>query len=157
LYKNFKVIFVYEGKDSSTITTFSEDFQNHNGNLTNIKSACIDISPHISMVFSTELPNAEITFNKFHVMKAMNEGVNEVRKHEQKNKDLKNKKFLWLKNEKNLTKEQRKKLLGLRKQKFEILRAYNIKENLGKFWIAKAEKKLNTISKNGVSRQRIAS
>jgi transposase len=42
------------------------------------------------------------------------------------------------KNEENLTEEQRKKLLGLRKQKFETLRAYNIKESLGKFWECKS-------------------
>ena len=39
---------------------------------------------------------------------------------------------------KNLTEEQRKKLLELRKQKFETLRAYNIKESLGKFWECKS-------------------
>ena len=42
---------------------------------------------HVSFIISgisKEFPNAEITFDKFHVMKAMNEGVNEVRKHEQK-------------------------------------------------------------------------
>jgi len=82
--KNSKVIFVCEGKDSSTITNFSEDFQNHNGNPTNIKSTCIDMSPSYISGISKEFPNAEITFDKFHVMKAMNEGVNEVRKHEQK-------------------------------------------------------------------------
>jgi transposase len=43
-----------------------------------------------------------------------------------------------LKNEKNLTEEQRKELLGLQKQKFETLRAYNIKESLGKFWECKS-------------------
>ena len=82
--KNSKVIFVCEGKDSSTITNFSEDFQNHNGNPTNIKSTCMDMSPSYISGISKEFPNAEITFDKFHVMKAMNEGVNEVRKHEQK-------------------------------------------------------------------------
>jgi len=40
---------------------------------------------NLSFLFnSKELPNAEITFDKFHVMKAMNEGVNEVRIEEQK-------------------------------------------------------------------------
>jgi transposase len=47
-------------------------------------------------------------------------------------------KFLWLKKEENLTEEQRKKLLELRKQKFEILKAYNTKESLGKFWKCKS-------------------
>lgn len=82
--KSSKVIFVCEGKDSSTITKFSDDFQNHNGNPTNIKSACIDMSPSYIKGITKEFPNAKITFDKFHVMKTMNEGVNEVRKQEQK-------------------------------------------------------------------------
>lgn len=82
--KNSKVIFACTGKDSSTITSFSEDFQNHRGNPSNIESACSDMSPSYINGISKELPNAEITFDKFHVMKAMNEGVNEVRKQEQK-------------------------------------------------------------------------
>jgi transposase len=82
--KNSKVIFACEGKDSSTITSFSEDFQNHNGNPNNIKSVCCDMSPSYISGISKELSNAEITFDKFHVMKAMNEGVNEVRIQEQK-------------------------------------------------------------------------
>ena len=82
--KDSKVIFACEGKDSSTITSFSEDLQNHNGNPNNIKSVCCDMSPSYISGISKELPNAEITFDKFHVMKAMNEGVNEVRIQEQK-------------------------------------------------------------------------
>ena len=82
--KDSKVIFVCEGKDSSTITCFSEDLQNHNGNPSKIKSVCCDMSPSFINGISKELPNAEITFDKFHVMKAMNEGVNEVRIQEQK-------------------------------------------------------------------------
>jgi len=43
--KDSKVIFACEGKDSSTITSFSEDLQNHNGNHSNIKSVCCDMFP----------------------------------------------------------------------------------------------------------------
>jgi transposase len=73
--KDSKVIFVCEGKDSSTITNFSEDLKNHNGNPSNVKSVCCDMSPAYISGISKELPHAEITFDKFHVMKAMNEGV----------------------------------------------------------------------------------
>jgi transposase len=82
--KDSKVIFVCEGKDSSTITGFSEDLQNHKGKPSNIKSVCCDMSPSYIAGISKELHNAEITFDKFHVTKAMNEGVNEVRIQEQK-------------------------------------------------------------------------
>ena len=42
------------------------------------------MSPSYISGISKELPNAEITFDKFHVMKAMNEGVNEVKVQSQK-------------------------------------------------------------------------
>jgi transposase len=45
---------------------------------------------------------------------------------------------LWITNGKNLTEEQRRKLSELQKQKLETLRAYNIKESLGKFWECKS-------------------
>ena len=83
-FEDSKVIFVCEGKDSSTITSLSEDLQNHNGDPSNIKSVCCDMSPSFISGISTELPKAKITFDKFHVMQAMNEAVDEVRKEEQK-------------------------------------------------------------------------
>jgi transposase len=82
--KDSKVIFACEGKDSSTITSFGEDLQNHNGKNSNIKSVCCDMSPSYISGISKELTQAKITFDKFHVVKAMNEGVNEVRIQEQK-------------------------------------------------------------------------
>jgi transposase len=71
-------------------------------------------------------------------MKAMNEGVNEVRIQAQKNKKLKNTKFIWLTNEENLTEKQRESLLEFHNQKLETLRAYDIKESLRKFWECKS-------------------
>jgi transposase len=82
--KDSKVIFACEGKDSSTITSFSKDLQNHNGNKSNIRSVCCDMSPSYISGVSKEFPDAKITFDRFHVMKAMNEGLNEVRIQEQK-------------------------------------------------------------------------
>jgi transposase len=48
-------------------------------------------------------------------MKMMNEAIDEVRKQEQSTiKELKNSKYLWLKNEGNLSEEQKKGFLILR-------------------------------------------
>jgi transposase len=74
--KDSKVTFACEGKDSSTVTRFSEDLQNHSGNPSNIWSVRCDMSPSYICGISKEFPQAKITFDKFHVMKAMNEGVN---------------------------------------------------------------------------------
>jgi transposase len=133
--ENLKVIYVCEGKNSSTLTKFNEDLINHGGFPTMIQSISCDMSPSFINGISSEFPDSKITFDKFHVMKMMNEAVDEVRKREQLTvKELKNSKYLWLKNENNLSKEQSKRFLSLKNQNLKTVRAYNIKLGLQEFW-----------------------
>jgi len=133
--ENSKVMFVCEGKDSSTLTKFSEDLINHGGKTTMIQSVSCDMSPAFINGILSEFTNAKITFDKFHVMKMMNEAVDEVRKQEQTTvKELKNSKYLWLKNEGNLSEKQIEKFLNLKNLNLKTVRAYNIKLNLQRFW-----------------------
>lgn len=133
--ENSKVIYVCEGKDSSALTKFNEDLTNHGGKPTMIQSVSCDMSPAFINGISSEFPDAKITFDKFHVMKMMNEAVDEVRKQEQSTiKELKNSKYLWLKNERNLSKEQSQRFLSLKNQNLKTVRAYNIKLSLQEFW-----------------------
>ena len=93
--ENSKVIYVCEGKDSSTLSKFREDLINHGGEPTMIQSISCDMSLAFINGISSEFPDAKITFDKFHVMKMMNEAVDEVRKQEQSTvKELKNSKYL---------------------------------------------------------------
>ena len=133
--ENSKVIYVCEGKDSSTLTRFNEDLTNHGGLPTMIQSISCDMSPAFINGISTEFPDAKITFDKFHVMKIMNEAVDEVRKQEQSTiKELKNSKYLWLKNEGNLSEKQKERFLNLKNQNLKTVRAHNIKLSLQEFW-----------------------
>lgn len=100
-----------------------------------IQSVSCDMSPSFITGISSEFPDAKITFDKFHVMKMMNEAVDEVRKQEQSTiKELNNSKYLWLKNEKNLSEKQSERFLCLKNQNLKTVRAYNIKLNLQEFW-----------------------
>lgn len=133
--ENSKVIYVCEGKNSSTLTTFNEDLINHGGEPTMIQFISCDMSPSFINGISSEFPDSKITFDKFHVMKMMNEAVDEVRKQEQSTvKELKNSKYLWLKKENNLSKEQSERFLSLKNQNLKKVRAYNIKLSLQEFW-----------------------
>ena len=68
---------------------------------------CCDMSPAFIKGIGEQLPDAAIIFDKFHVMKMVNQAVDEVRREEQKgNRFLKKTRFLWLKNPKNLTERQ---------------------------------------------------
>ena len=62
---------------------------------------------------------------KFHAIKHANEAVDKVRKAEAKqNAMLKNSKYLWLKNEANLTESRRAKKETLQKKHLKTARAY---------------------------------
>lgn len=93
-----KVLFICKGKDAETLKLFSEHLKQNGGNVDNISFVCCDMSPAFIKGIQDEFPSASIVFDKFHIMKMMNEAVDEVRKQEQTTvKELKNSKYLWLK------------------------------------------------------------
>lgn len=128
---NSKVIYATPGKDSSTFNRFAEDLKLHNGNPNSISDVSIDMSPAFVKGVKENLPNAEITFDKFHVMKIINKALGEVRASESKQNDsLKGTRYIWLKNPTNLTAHQKKKLdelLALKSSNMKTVRAYHIK------------------------------
>ena len=77
-----RTIFITEGKGNLTIARFAYDFQNHNGSVEAIKDISCDMSPTFIKGVKENLPNARITFDKFHILKIINEAVDKVRKEE---------------------------------------------------------------------------
>jgi transposase len=74
------------------------------------------------------LPNAQITFDKFHLVKLINEAVDAVRRAEQKSRaELKKSRYLWLKNPRNLSERQRTQLDNLAAANLKTGRAYRIR------------------------------
>ncbi len=70
-----------------------------------------DISSAFIKGIRENLPNAEITFDKFHIHELINDAVDKVRKEDVKTQSsLKGCKFIFLKNKSNLTIKQKKKL-----------------------------------------------
>ena len=130
-----KVIYVTKGKDSSTITKFINDFRKHGGYPDSITDFCCDMSPAFIAGIDMNLPDAKITFDRFHVMKLMGEAVDQVRRSEQKEHiELKNSRYIWLKNPENLTKKQRFQYESLSELNLKTARAYQIRLNLRDFW-----------------------
>jgi len=126
------VIFATEGKDSSTVKRFKEDLIAHGGAEENIKQMCCDMSPAFIKGVEENFPDADLTFDKFHLMKIINEAVDQVRREEQKeHPELARSRYAWLKNPQNLTKKQEVTLNNLTLKKFNLRtsRAYHIKLN----------------------------
>jgi transposase len=102
-----KVLFATPGKDAATLTAFKEDLEAHGGRAENIKQACCDMSPAFIRGIEDTFQNSTITFDRFHILKIVNEALDEVRRMEQKTRpELKKTRFAWLKNPKNLTVKQ---------------------------------------------------
>jgi transposase len=136
------VLFITDGKDSETIKKFVEDFTKHNGKVENVIRVSIDMSPAFIKGVAAYLPSAEITFDRFHVTKIVNEAVDKVRRSEIKLFPiLKDARYAVLKNEENLTKTQREKLEELRLSKFNLktLRAMHLRENFQAIYAAETK------------------
>lgn len=122
------VICATKGKNAETVKVCKEHLEAHGGHTENIKEVCIDMSPAFIKGFEDNFPKASITFDKFHVIKNVNEAVDEVRRKEQKTcADLKHTRYIWLKNENNLNEEQKKSLDKLKDCELETAKAYRMK------------------------------
>ena len=132
-----RVIFASPGKDSQTVKAFREDLKAHGGKAGNIVELCCDMSPAYIRGVSEIFPDAELTFDKFHVVKILNDAVDQVRRQEQKERpELKGSRFIWLKNENHLTSTQRERResLSLKKLHLKTARAYRIKLAFQQFY-----------------------
>lgn len=138
--KKRKTIFIAEGKSSQTVENFTDDLEKHNGHAQNIVNVSCDMSPAFIKGVRENLPNAEITYDKFHILKIINDAVDKVRKKEAATFGiLKNTKYIFLKNSRNLTERQSKKLADLSISKLNIksIRALHIRENFQEIYNAR--------------------
>src|SRR5712692_6314306 len=91
-------------RDAATVAAFATELAAHGGNPEAVAEVCIDMSPAFIAGTADSLPKAQITFDKFHVVKLINEAVDEVRRAEQKSRtELSKSRYLWLKNPQNLS------------------------------------------------------
>ena len=123
-----RVLFVADGKDAATVEKFAVDLADHGGAAENVAEVCIDMSAAFIKGTAAHLPNADITFDKFHAVKIINDAVDLVRRAEQKDRpELKKTRYIWLKNKGNLTEAQLHALGGLADLNLKTARAYQIR------------------------------
>lgn len=123
-----EVMFATPGKDESTIERFVEELPKHNGDSAKIHEVSMDMSPAFIAGAKKNLANANITFDKFHVVKQLNEAIDVIRRQETKiNPCLKGSRYIWLKNPENLTARQQSDLKTLSKENRKLAKAYQMK------------------------------
>ena len=136
--KERKVLFATPGKDSATVAAFAEDLKAHQGDPEAVKEASLDMSPAFIKGVAANLPNASLTFDKFHVIKLINEAVDEVRRLERKDHpELAGSRYIWLKNPDNLTANQKITLaaLDLPRGHLKTAKAYQIRLAFQDFYL----------------------
>ena len=124
-----RLLFATPGKDAKTFKKFAEDLQAHGGSAEAITEVSMDLSPAFQKGAAEHLPNAQVTFDRFHLMKLVNEAVDAVRKGEVYSQpDLKKSRWLWLKNPGKLSAKQATKLQDLLKnQNLKTAQAYQFR------------------------------
>jgi transposase len=123
-----RVLFTTEGKNAETVAAFADDLAAHGGKPEAISEVCIDMSPAFIKGVAENLPNAPITFDKFHAVKIINDAVDQVRRAEHKGQGLlRGTRYIWLRNTANVSDRQRATLDNLPTRHLKTARAYQIR------------------------------
>lgn len=128
------VIWVGKKRKKDTLDQFFEEI----GELksSRIELAVLDMwDPFIASI-KEHCPKVKCVFDKFHVIKKVNEALDEIRKKEfadapaKEKSNMKRKRFIILKRNKNLKEEQKEKLNELMKNNDTLFKSYLLKEQI---------------------------
>jgi len=79
-----RVVFVTPGKDAGVVERFANHLEEHHATPAQIKSVSIDMSPAFIKGVDEHLPDARVTFDKFHVIAHASKALDGVRREQQK-------------------------------------------------------------------------
>jgi transposase len=130
------VILVEDGRKKEVFSKLYDWLYAKSGSPKNIELFSMDMSKSYKAGCADNFPKSEIVFDRFHIKKLVNEAVNNVRKSEVIESDeLKGTKYIWLKNEQNLTTNQLLKLNDfLRDSTLKTTIAYQMKTAFDRLW-----------------------
>ena len=143
-----KLLFGTEGKDNETVKNFVADLKRHGGDPEQITDAAIDMSKAFIKGVKEQLPNAVTTFDKFHLIKLMNESMGKIRAEEARQfpEALKKSRFLFLKNPENLSPEELDRLdTMVANQCHKSVEAYATKLNLQNVYFAESRQEAEAL------------
>ncbi|TVR09684.1 MAG: hypothetical protein EA401_12740 [Planctomycetota bacterium] len=109
-----------------------------------IQTACCDMSQAYIGVIQAHCPGATLVMDRFHIVKALNEAVGEVRKEQWREaardarKALKGRRWLLYRHSSTRTRRDLRNLKALDKHNRRIYRAWRLKEEFEHFWTYQA-------------------
>jgi transposase len=77
-----RLLFATEGRDHQTVLDFAADLKAHGGDPAQVRHACMDMSAAYAKGVGLALPQAQISYDRFHVVAMANEAMDQVRRAE---------------------------------------------------------------------------
>lgn len=128
-----RVLFATEGIEAATWATFVEALEAHHGHRHAITQVSMDMSRAYQAGVNQNCRNAQVVFDKYHVISNANEAVDKVRKAEiqlgntEVWEALNKTQWIWRKNPENLTDKQRLKLSKIENKNLATAKAYQMR------------------------------
>lgn len=121
-----RVLFVTEGKDSTTVGRTREFLESRGVEPRQIGRICSDMSAAYKKGIREHFPEAQLVFDQFHTVQLITQAVDEVRRRESKKVPelLKGTRYLWLKLEENLSEAKREQRRQLCRSKLQTAKAF---------------------------------
>jgi transposase len=136
-----RVVWAAEGKSSETLGRFFGLIGPERAS--RIEVVTMDMSAAYVKSVAEHAPNAEIVFDRFHVVRLLLDAIDEVRREQQRaledtseRKVLKKSRFALLKNPWNLTRKEKQKLAAIQMNNRPLYRAYLLKESFQSIYSA---------------------
>jgi transposase len=77
-----RLLFACEGRDHQTVVDFAADLKAHGGDPKHIKHVCQDMSAAFAKGVGQALPEAQISYDRFHIVAMAHKAMDEVRQEE---------------------------------------------------------------------------
>jgi transposase len=128
-----RVLFATEGKDHQVWLDFVTALEKHNGHRHAVTQVSMDMSPAYQKGVAETCRNAQVVFDKFHVIAHANQAVDEVRRAEVRLggagvwEALRHSQWLWRKNPENLTANEAARLAKIDQKSLRTAKAYQMR------------------------------
>ena len=130
-----RVLFATEGKDASTWERFVAALEAHHGHRHAITQVSMDMSKAYQSGVANTCHNAQVVFDKFHVISHAGQAVDQARRaeicfHRGAGRHLRRTQWLWRKNPENLTPQEQARMAQLDQENLGTAKAYQMRLGL---------------------------
>jgi len=128
-----RVLFATAGKDHQVWEDFVAALEKHNGHRHALTQVSMDMSPAYQKGVRETCRNAQVVFDKFHVIMNVNQAVDQVRRAEVRLggagvwEALHRSQWLWRKNPENLTESEAARLAKIEQKNLRTAKAYQMR------------------------------